>query len=117
MLGDMGELGDESVFMHQKAGEIAKEFGVTRLFAFGDLTKHSVEKFGAGALHFNSHSALVKKLQDELTAGICVLVKGSRAMQLEKVVAGIRTNTPATQSKLNGKTNGHANIGRNEHAA
>ena len=117
VLGDMGELGDESIFMHQKAGEIAKEFGVTRLFAYGDLTKHSVEKFGAGATHFSSHSGLVKKLQDELTAGTCVLVKGSRAMQLEKVVAGIRANTSAAQSKLNGKTNSHENLGRNEHAA
>jgi UDP-N-acetylmuramoyl-tripeptide--D-alanyl-D-alanine ligase len=117
VLGDMGELGDESIFMHQKAGEIAKDFGVTRLFALGDLTKHSVEKFGTGAIHFNSHSALVKKLQDELAAGICVLVKGSRAMELEKVVAGIRTNTSTSQAKLNGKTNSHAIIGRNEHAA
>lgn len=117
VLGDMGELGDESIFMHQKAGEIAKEFGVTKLFAIGDLTQHSVEKFGAGAAHFNSHSALVKKLQDELMGGICVLIKGSRAMQLEKVVKAIQTNTTASKSKLNGKSNGQSNIGRNEHVA
>jgi len=101
VLGDMGELGDESVFMHQKAADIAKQFGVTRLFAYGELTKHSVESFGAGALHFKNQKKLIQKLQEELAAGICVLVKGSRAMQLDKIVAGIRLKN----KKLNGTSN------------
>jgi len=101
VLGDMGELGEESVFMHEKAGEIAKQFGVKRLFAFGELTKHSVETFGAGALHFNDQATLLQKLQEELTAGVCVLIKGSRAMQLENIVVGVRANN----KKLNGKSN------------
>jgi len=117
VLGDMGELGDESVFMHKKAAEIAKQFGVTRLFAYGELTKHSVEEFGAGAVHFNSHSKLVEKLQEELSAGVCILVKGSRAMQLEKIVAGIRTNKITTNKKLNGKANDQNNMEHNEHVA
>lgn len=100
VLGDMGELGDESIFMHEKAAEIAKQFGVTRLFAYGELTKHSVKVFGSGAAHFSSHSKLVKKLQEELSSEVCVLVKGSRAMQLEKIVTGIRT----TNKKLNGRS-------------
>lgn len=110
VLGDMGELGDESVFMHKKAAEIAKQFGVTRLFAYGELTKHSVKEFGAGATHFNSHSSLIEKLQKELTAGVCVLVKGSRLMQLEKVVEGIRTNNQMNSNK-NGQDMdmGHSN--------
>lgn len=111
VLGDMSELGEESVFMHKKAAEIAKQFGVTRLFAYGELTKHSVEEFGTGATHFNSHSKLVEKLQDELSEGVCVLVKGSRAMQLEKIVAGIRTN-----KKMNRKVKAQ-NMESNEHAA
>ena len=101
VLGDMGELGDESIFMHQKAAEIAKQFGVNRLFAYGELTKHSVETFGSGAVHYDSHTDLIEKLQDDLTAGICVLVKGSRVMHLEKVVAAIRV----ANKKLNGKNN------------
>ncbi|NNC67485.1 MAG: UDP-N-acetylmuramoyl-tripeptide--D-alanyl-D-alanine ligase [Gammaproteobacteria bacterium] len=117
VLGDMGELGDEGVFMHKKAAEVAKEFGVTRLFAYGELTKHSVEEFGTGAAHFNNHSKLIEKLQEELSAGVCVLVKGSRAMQLEKIVAGIRTNKITTNKKLNDKANGQNNMEHNEHVA
>ncbi|MFK7814977.1 MAG: UDP-N-acetylmuramoyl-tripeptide--D-alanyl-D-alanine ligase [Gammaproteobacteria bacterium] len=103
VLGDMGELGDESVFMHKKAAEIAKQFGVSRLFAYGELTKHSVKEFGVGAAHFNGHSQLIEKLQNELFAGVCVLVKGSRAMQLEKVVEGIRTNKVDNNNQMNGQ--------------
>jgi len=116
VLGDMAELGDESVFMHKKAAEIAKQFGVTRLFAYGELTKHCVKEFGSGAKHFGSHAKLVEVLQNELSSGICILVKGSRAMQLEKIVAGIRTNKTTTNKKMNGKANGQ-NMERNEHVA
>jgi len=101
VLGDMGELGDESTFMHQKAAEIAKQFGVVRLFAYGELTKHSVEAFGSGAAHYDSQAKLIEKLQSDLTTEICVLVKGSRAMQLEKIVAAVRV----ANKKLNGKNN------------
>lgn len=106
VLGDMRELGDESVFMHKKAAELAKQFGVTRLFAYGELTKYSVEEFGAGAAHFNSHAKLVEKLQDELFAGVCVLIKGSRTMHLEKVVEAIRANKIDTDNQFNHKANG-----------
>ncbi len=117
VLGDMGELGDDSVFMHQKAAEIAKQFGVTRLFAYGEKTKYSVKEFGAGAMHFDNHSKLIEVLQNELSEEICVLIKGSRAMHLEKIVAGIRGNKVSGNSNLNDKSNGQNNIEHKEHAA
>ena len=117
VLGDMGELGDESEFMHTKAGEIAKQFGVQRLFAYGELTKLSVQSFGAGAKHFSSHAEIVSELQDELTKDICVLVKGSRAMQLEIIVAGIKTSKASANGKLNGQSDGHLNTGHSEYVA
>jgi UDP-N-acetylmuramoyl-tripeptide--D-alanyl-D-alanine ligase len=116
VLGDMGELGSESVFMHEKAGEIAKQFGVTRLFAYGELTKHSVKTFGAGAAHFNSHSQLINTLQNDLFSGVCVLVKGSRAMRMEKIVDGIRAHKSKENKKLNGKS-GHGNREHNNYVA
>ena len=113
VLGEMGELGDESEFMHSKAGEIAKQFGVKRLFACGEMTKHSVKAFGAGAQHFSSHAEIISVLQEELTSNICVLVKGSRLMQLEKIVAGIKTNKNTGNKKLNGQLSKE----QSEHAA
>lgn len=92
VLGDMGELGSESIAWHKKAGEIAREFGVTRLFGIGELARHAVDAFGAGAEHFSNHVAVTVILQNELYEKVCVLVKGSRAMHLEKVVTAIRKN-------------------------
>lgn len=90
VFGDMGELGEESIRLHKKAGEKAKEFGVTRLLALGDLAKHAVDSFGTGAAHFSDHETIIEVLRRDLHEKICVLVKGSRAMQLDKIVAGIR---------------------------
>ena len=92
VLGDMGELGEESIQLHEKAGIMAREFGVTHLFALGDLSKHAVSAFGAGAEHFATRGDLIDKLQNELYEKICILIKGSRAMQLEKVVNAIRAH-------------------------
>lgn len=92
VLGDMWELGNESASLHEKAGEMAKQYGITRLFGIGELTKHTVEAFGSGAEHYSNCSEVVEILQKELYEHVCVLVKGSRAMHMEKIIAGVRTN-------------------------
>lgn len=90
VLGDMGELGGERIALHKKAGIMAKKSGVTRLLGIGELAIHAVEAFGSGAEHFSDHPAVTEILRHELHEQVCVLVKGSRAMHLEKVVEGIR---------------------------
>ena len=92
VVGDMNELGKESVQMHKQAGEMAKEFGITRLFGVGELAKHAVEVFGSGAKHYANCSDVVEVLQKDLYEDVCVLVKGSRAMHLEKIIDGIQLN-------------------------
>ena len=92
VLGDMGELGSDSIRLHKQAGEMAKEYGIKRLFGVGELTKHAVEAFGAGAEHYSHHSEVIEALQKDLYEEVCVLVKGSRAMQLEKIIEGIQKN-------------------------
>ena len=90
VLGDMGELGGESVALHKKAGIMARKSGVTRLLALGKLAAHAVETFGRDGEHFSEYREVIKCLRNELDDQVCVLVKGSRAMHLEKVIEGIR---------------------------
>ncbi len=71
---------------------MAKKCGVARLFGLGSLTKFAVDAFGTGAKHFSTHKQLIEALQNDIYENVCVLVKGSRAMQMEKVVEGIRKN-------------------------
>jgi UDP-N-acetylmuramoyl-tripeptide--D-alanyl-D-alanine ligase len=89
VLGDMGELGEAARDIHRRVGLLAKSLGIEHLYAVGDLTPAAVEAFGKGAQHFASHAALIESLRDSLHGDMTVLVKGSRLMKMERVVAGI----------------------------
>ena len=86
VLGDMGELGIEAARLHEEMGEKARELGVNKLFALGELSNFAVKTFGAGALHFEHIEDLLEALKPELTKNSTVLVKGSRFMKMERVV-------------------------------
>jgi UDP-N-acetylmuramoyl-tripeptide--D-alanyl-D-alanine ligase len=90
VLGDMGELGENAVEMHRRAGDLAKELGIQRLFALGDLSVNTVATFGKGGRHFDSAEALIEALIDCMHGDMTVLVKGSRAARMERVVSGIQ---------------------------
>jgi UDP-N-acetylmuramoyl-tripeptide--D-alanyl-D-alanine ligase len=86
VLGDMGELGEAAPALHRGAGELARETGAERLFALGALSSEAVAGFGAGAYHYGSVADLVEAVKRDLRPDVVVLVKGSRAMQMERVV-------------------------------
>ena len=86
VMGDMGELGADAEDMHMQIGRYAKEHGIGKLYALGNFTQAAVQAFGTQAQHFASVEALVAALQADTTADNVVLVKGSRFMQMERVV-------------------------------
>ena len=86
VLGDMGELGDNTVGFHERIGEEARLIGIDRLFTLGELSAHSVKKFGVGAQHFQNIEDLLSAVKAVLTPNVTLLVKGSRFMQMERVV-------------------------------
>lgn len=89
VLGDMAELGDAAGDIHARVGELARTVGVERLYGLGELASVAVNRFGQGAKHFADAAALTEALRDCMHADMTVLVKGSRVMQMERVVAGI----------------------------
>ncbi|MCH9695057.1 MAG: UDP-N-acetylmuramoyl-tripeptide--D-alanyl-D-alanine ligase [Gammaproteobacteria bacterium] len=93
VLGDMKELGDDAKELHREVGASARASGISRLFALGDLCKHSVAGFGPGASWYSSLDDL---LHDVLQASEStnVLVKGSRSMHMERVVDALRASDP-----------------------
>ncbi len=84
VLGDMGEVGAQGAAFHREVGSYASSKKITHLYALGDATRHAVEAFGAGARHFDSVDELVSNL-----SGKSILVKGSRFMKMERVVAAL----------------------------
>lgn len=86
VLGDMGELGAEAPAMHAQIGLAARQAGVEKLYGLGELTREAVKAFGAGAMHFERIEELLAEVENALAPDVTVLVKGSRAMQMERVV-------------------------------
>jgi UDP-N-acetylmuramoyl-tripeptide--D-alanyl-D-alanine ligase len=87
VLGDMGELGDDAAQFHREIGIAARELGIEKVFALGILSAEAVREFGAGAQHFAEIEQLITALDKELDANTTILVKGSRFMKMERVVA------------------------------
>ncbi len=102
VLGDMGELGTDAATMHAQIGMAARTTGVDRLLALGDFSKETVAAFGAGAMHFERIQELLAELENELTPDTTVLVKGSRFMQMERVVQSFMEHPTASRPGYEG---------------
>ncbi len=85
VMGDMGELGERSEDFHREAGERARQAGIDRLFCFGPLSALACRAFGPGAAAFDDVDALSTAVAGCLGSDVTVLVKGSRAMRMERV--------------------------------
>ena len=85
VLGDMGEVGAQGPQFHREVGAYARSRGIGALYALGEASREAVAAFGEGARHFASP----EELQAALPAAATVLVKGSRFMRMERVVAAL----------------------------
>ncbi len=86
VLGDMGELGEDSGKLHSETGHYARQSGVDFLYATGENSKSTVEGFGEGAQHFDTQADLLTGLMEIMTGDEVVLVKGSRSAAMENIV-------------------------------
>ena len=98
VLGEMGELGADAQALHAGAGKRARDAGIARLYALGQLGEAAVAAFGEGAAHFDTHAALVDALRRDLHPQARVLVKGSRSSAMERVVAALLEKDKGTST-------------------
>jgi UDP-N-acetylmuramoyl-tripeptide--D-alanyl-D-alanine ligase len=96
VLGDMLELGVSSAELHEQIGRLAAE-SVERLYLLGEMADYVARGARAGGLPASSilvaksHGEIIHDALSFLTAGDCILVKGSRGMRMESVAEGIRS--------------------------
>ncbi len=90
VLGDMLELGTHSEEQHREIGRKLSTAGFDAVYAFGSESKATVdEAYKEGSnemIHFNSKEEMTARLMDFSNPGDLILVKGSRAMQMEDVI-------------------------------
>ncbi len=89
VLGDMGEVGEKGDEFHREVGAYAQSKNISRLLAIGDATSSSVKAFGAAGYHAKSIDDLVHVVTESAKPGATVLVKGSRFMKMERVIAAL----------------------------
>jgi UDP-N-acetylmuramoyl-tripeptide--D-alanyl-D-alanine ligase len=94
VLGDMGELGPGAAEMHADVGRFAGQSRIERLLTLGELSAHAARGFGPAARHFTRVEDLLAEVESELAPDVTMLVKGSRYMQMERVVK--RFESPVT---------------------
>jgi len=85
VLGDMGEVGAHGPAFHAEVGRYAKEKRISMLLALGAASADAVRAFGNGGTHFEDLNEIPSGLKSART----VLVKGSRFMRMERVVAAL----------------------------
>ena len=90
VLGDMAELGDDAAELHTSVGTDLKSVGIDHLLATGELSRNTVAAFGDDGLWFATQDELIETLRKSLDGNNNVLVKGSRSMGMEHVVAALR---------------------------
>jgi UDP-N-acetylmuramoyl-tripeptide--D-alanyl-D-alanine ligase len=88
ILGDMKELGAQSVDAHRKVGELVADAGVFLFVGCGEEMRAAVaaaNERGIATLWFE-RAADCHQVIDRLPLHSVVLVKGSRSMQMERVI-------------------------------
>jgi UDP-N-acetylmuramoyl-tripeptide--D-alanyl-D-alanine ligase len=89
VMGDMGEVGAMAGQLHDEIGGHARSQGIEMLFALGEKSAAAARSFGAGGRHCKDVATLVAALRPLMDKDTTVLVKGSRFMKMERVVADI----------------------------
>ena len=96
ILGDMGEVGNEGPAFHREVGAYAAERGIAHLWTAGSAARDAAAAYGPRARAFDTTAALIAALQEQPDAAQ-TLVKGSRFMKMEQVVAALQTGTDGDQ--------------------
>ena len=86
-LGDMAELGSEAEDIHRQAGRLARELGVEKLFAIGELSCVASREFGASGYCFERMEEMAEAILSQIHQGVNLLVKGSRSAGMERLLA------------------------------
>jgi UDP-N-acetylmuramoyl-tripeptide--D-alanyl-D-alanine ligase len=90
ILGDMLELGENTLKMHYDVGSYAREKGIDLVLTSGSCACEMSRAAGERGRNFESREALTAALSELLKEGDCVLVKASKGSHFETVSAALR---------------------------
>ena len=89
VMGDMGEIGEAAAARHREAGQLARDLGIERLWATGELSREAAAAFGEGGRWFRTRDELAAALLESPLEGTMV-VKASHSMGFSKIVEALK---------------------------
>ena len=94
ILGDMAELGQASEFAHVEVGRLAARLGMDGLVAVGQwankMVRAAQEEGLANVAAFDDINVAGQALAVKLSSGDLVLIKGSRAARMERIIEPLK---------------------------
>ncbi len=92
VLGNMAELGEESLALHRQVGEHAAPFSFEHVLTYGDDARAICEV--CQGTHFNNHQSMVEFILQQLKQSQqtqhTLLVKGANSAGMSKIVAALK---------------------------
>lgn len=91
ILGNMAELGDESLALHRQVGEHAAPFNFEHVLTYGADAK-AISDVCEGK-HFDTHDSMIEFVKQQLTqhqGPQTILVKGANSAGMSKIVAALK---------------------------
>ena len=90
ILGDMLELGENTLKMHYEVGSYALKKGIDLVLTSGNCAREMSRAAGERGHHFENRDELIAALPELLEEGDCILVKASKGSHFETVSAALR---------------------------
>ena len=85
VLGDMGELGNNEIFYHEKIGQYLNGLNFDYLVTFGTLAAN-IRTTNIPCKNFNDKKELSKFIKENFENGANLLLKASRSMKFEEIM-------------------------------
>ena len=96
VMADMLELGKRSLDLHRNIGEIVARSNIDHLITLGNFSSHAGErakqicKDSKTIAICDSHEQVTSMLLNMMADGDVVLIKGSRGMEMEKIIENLK---------------------------
>lgn len=87
VLGDMGELGENKLSLHQRMLPYIKDSGASTIFLVGEVMGQLEKDLSAGVMakSYKDIDAVIAEIDEYISGGESILIKGSRFLKLEKL--------------------------------
>lgn len=90
ILGDMKELGEQTAYYHRELGRLLFKTDISLILLLGDQIRVVQDEVKNGrVLFFQQSAALLAHALEVVETGDIILVKGSRALKMDRIVEGL----------------------------